>query len=216
MKTSHAVVVLLILMATVGGSGAADQKPKTDRPDFAAGWRVTGVVKQGGKLQACIENTGVAARFVTEGDELVSGVVVEKIDRANRCVTLRHDTQTAVIGAGSAPVPAVTNTALAQTQQQSRPQKGGAPWSNGPSAAGQDDNGRWGVRNGNGEFFSTQDYVKRFGGPEKAIEHANKHLAEDTDPDRRSFHEGMLSALQNEGGAYSAPKKGKRKNNSPR
>lgn len=216
MKPSHALAFLLTLMAAVAGSSAADQKPKTGQPDFAAGWRVTGVVRQGGKLQACIENTGVAARFVTEGDELVSGVVVEKIDRANRCVTLRHDTQTAVIGAGSAPVPAVTNTALAQPQQQSQPRKGGAPWSNGPSAAGQDDKGRWGVRNSDGQFFSTQDFVKRFGGLEKAIEHANKHLAEDTDPNRLSFHEQMLGALQNERDSSSPPKKGKHKKNSPR
>lgn len=220
MNTHRAFILpaCLALLTIVWSGIAADQKPANDQPDFAAGWRVTGVFRQGGKLQACLENAGYPARFVKEGDELVPGVLVEKIDRDKRSVTVRHEEQTAVIRTGSAPVPAVKNTALAQAPQRQSgpPRKGGPPWASGPSEAAQDDKGRWGVRNANGDFFSTQDYVKRFGGYEKAIEHSNQHLSEDTDPNRRMFHEQMLAALENERDAFMPKKKVKQKKNSRR
>jgi hypothetical protein len=191
----HNVSILLALVLVIGTAPAADP------PDFIAGWRVSGVVSQGGKLQACLENSGRFARYVREGDELMPGVIVEKIDKPNRSVTVRRDQQVAVIRPGSAPVPATVNTALAQAQQQAQQKPGGSPWGGGPATAGQDEKGRWGVKFGNGGFFSAQDYAQRFGGVQQAIEHSKKHLAEDTDPNRRAFHEQMLSAMQNTGNA---------------
>lgn len=194
MKPHMFPLLLAIALAIPTGHAA-------DAPDFAAGWRVSGVVSQGGKLQASMENSGRFARYVREGDELMPGVIVEKIDKANRSVTVRRDQQVAVIRPGSAPVPATVNTALAEAkQQQSQPRPGGGPpWSGGQGIAAQDEKGRWGVKFGSGGFFSAEDYAKRFGGVQQAIEHSKKHLAEDTDPNRRAFHEQMLNAMQNAG-----------------
>lgn len=191
----HNAPLLLALVLAIGTAPAADP------PDFVAGWRVSGVVAQGGKLQASMENAGRFARYVREGDELMPGVIVEKIDKATRSVTVRRDKEVAVIRPGSAPVPATVNTALAQAQRQSQPRPGGSPWGGGPATAGQDEKGRWGVKFGSGGFFSAEDYAKRFGGVQQAIEHSKRHLAEETDPNRRAFHEQMLSAMQNGGNA---------------
>ena len=194
----HRFAILLTLALAIDSGRAADPL------DFIAGWRVSGVVSQGGKLQACLENSGRFARYVREGDELMPGVIVEKIDKATRSVTVRRDKLVAVIRPGSAPVPATVNTALAQAQQQAQQKPGGSPWGGGPASAGQDEKGRWGVKFGSGGFFSAEDYAKRFGGAQQAIEHSKKHLAEETDPNRRAFHEQMLNAMQNGGNAPQA------------
>jgi len=194
----HRFAILLTLALAIDSGRAADPL------DFIAGWRVSGVVSQGGKLQACLENSGRFACYVREGDELMPGVIVEKIDKATRSVTVRRDKLVAVIRPGSAPVPATVNTALAQAQQQAQQKPGGSPWGGGPASAGQDEKGRWGVKFGSGGFFSAEDYAKRFGGAQQAIEHSKKHLAEETDPNRRAFHEQMLNAMQNGGNAPQA------------
>ena len=217
MRTLLLAAIAILAVAVCSGRAADSDKPKNsptpasasaEQPDFIAGWRVSGVVKQGERVQASLEKTGRAARYVSEGDELTTGVVVEKIDPANRTVTVRHDKQTAVIRPGSAPVPVKPNTALAQAQptsgQQSRPAGpwgGGPPWSGGAGTAGQDPQGRWGIRFGNGGFFSAQDYATRFGGTEQAVAHINQRMSEQIDPNRRAFYQQMLTALQNSSGA---------------
>ena len=196
MKT-QIVLVLLAFTTILCGNSAAQSTPTSDKPAFAAGWRVTGVLRQGGKVQASLENaTRRFAKFVSEGDELMDEIVVEKIDRQNRCVTLRRGTETVVIRAGSAPIPAVASAAPAKTQAKPDQPRRVRPWEGGPSKAEKDPSGQWGVRGGNGEFFSAQDYVNRFGGIEKAFEHSKKHLSEDTDANRISFHQQMLGALK--------------------
>ena len=134
---------------------------------------------------------------MTEGRELTPGVVVEKIDGTNRSVTVRCGSQTAVIRSGSAPVAAIANPNVNQpTITGNQPSK---PWkmSQGQPVAGQDEQGRWGIRLGNGQFFTAQDYVARYGSVEKAVAHINQRMAETTDPTRRAFSEQMLTALQN-------------------
>ncbi|MBI5394064.1 MAG: hypothetical protein HZA91_02080 [Verrucomicrobia bacterium] len=218
---AHRIVFTAVLAAAVCTGFAEDSKkspaappPSPEQPDFVAGWRVSGVVKQGGKLQASLEHSGRAARFVNEGDELMPGIVVEKIDPANRSVTVRRDKQTAVIRPGSAPLPAKPNTALAQNPQQQPgqprpggpgfggPWGGGPPWSGGAGTATQDEQGRWGIRFANGGFFSAQDYANRFGGGDQALAHINQRMSEQIDPNRRAFYQQMLTALQgSRGGA---------------
>lgn len=221
MKTRPAAV-LMAFVAAACTAGAADPKPSQDRlaakttdpPDFIAGWRVSGVIKQGGKLQASLENSGRAARFVREGDELTPGVVVEKIEPGVRSVHVRRDKQTAVIRPGPAPAPAKTTGAPGQSHQQDPQQPpqparppwgGGPPWMNGAGNATQDEQGRWGIRFGNGGFFSAQDYANRFGGADQAVAHINQRMSEPIDPQRRAFYQQMLTALQNSGSSGGVP-----------
>jgi hypothetical protein len=195
--------MVFLSLAVPGGAASKDKEPPAPsapaQPDFAAGWRVTGIMKQGGKSQASLENPGRNPRFVLEGDQLAPGVVVEKIDPASRTVTLRRDEERAVIRTGPAPAQAKTAAKSAPAQQPQRPNPPGPPGSFQPpqAMAGQDPQGRWGIRFGNGGFYGAQDYANRFGGVDQAIAHVNQRLSEDSDPYRKGFHMQMLTALQN-------------------
>ena len=210
MKAFRAVILLACFVFAGGNASAAttEQKPDSstnDQPEFAAGWRVSGILRQGGKVQASLEHPKRSPRFVREGDEFSTGVIVEKIDAVKRTVLVRHENQTAVIRPGPAPYRPKTNTAASQsassqpqqTAQQGQQPQQPRPWQRGPGTAGQDEQGRWGVRLGDGTFSSAQDYAKRFGGVEKAIEHSYKHMEEVTEPEHREYHVQMLSALKN-------------------
>jgi hypothetical protein len=90
-------IVLLMLMCLVLSASAADV------PEFADGWRVSGVIRQGGKTEASVEHRTGWKRFVREGNEWSPGVVVERIDAGQRTVTLRRGQQPAVLRAGPGP-----------------------------------------------------------------------------------------------------------------
>lgn len=72
-------------------------------PDFAAGWRVSGVIRQGSKTEASVEHRIGWKRFVREGNEWSAGVVVERVDGEQRTVTLRRGDQTTMLRAGPGP-----------------------------------------------------------------------------------------------------------------
>lgn len=72
-------------------------------PDWAAGWRVTGVIRQGSRTEASVEHRIGWKRFVREGNEWSPGVLVDRIDFRQLTVTLRHDEQTVLLRSGSAP-----------------------------------------------------------------------------------------------------------------
>ena len=197
-KLVAASTIFVFAAATV--ALAAENKAATpatpEAPEFAMGWRVTGVVRQGDHVEASLEHTNRRARFVREGEEISPGVVVEKIDAIARTVTLRQGQDLAVIHPGPSPLAAITKGNAKRGSQPAAPQP--SPWAGGaPPAAGQDSEGRWGIRFSNGGFYSAQDYANRFGGVEQAVEHARQRLANETDPHRRAFHEQMLSALSN-------------------
>ena len=82
---------------------AVDKPMPAEVPEFAAGWRVTGVIRQGSKTEASVEHRIGWKRFVREGDGWSRGVVVERIDAEQRTVTLRRGEQTAVLRTGVAP-----------------------------------------------------------------------------------------------------------------
>ncbi|MFA6564176.1 MAG: hypothetical protein WCV00_19895 [Verrucomicrobiia bacterium] len=80
-----------------------ESKAAAKLPDWAAGWRVTGVIRQGSKTEASVEHRIGWKRFVCEGNEWSPGVVVEQIDAEQRTVTLRRGEQTTLLRAGAAP-----------------------------------------------------------------------------------------------------------------
>jgi hypothetical protein len=93
------------LLASSFPSVAAESESKTATklPDWADGWRVTGLIRQGSKTEASVEHRLGWKRFVREGVEWSQGVVVELIDGEQRTVTLRRGEQTVVLRAGPAP-----------------------------------------------------------------------------------------------------------------
>ncbi|MCX6899119.1 MAG: hypothetical protein NT105_10495 [Verrucomicrobia bacterium] len=80
-----------------------ESKAAAKLPDWATGWRVTGVIRQGSKTEASVEHRIGWKRFVREGNEWSPGVVVEQIDAEQRTVTLRRGEQMTVLRAGAAP-----------------------------------------------------------------------------------------------------------------
>jgi len=80
-----------------------ESKTETKLPDWADGWRVSGVIRQGSKTEASVEHRIGWKRFVREGNEWSPGVVVDQIDAEQRTVTLRRGEQRAVLRTGAAP-----------------------------------------------------------------------------------------------------------------
>jgi hypothetical protein len=198
--------VLALVALAAAGATAADKEG--DTPGFADGWRLSGILKQGGKLQASMEHTSRTPRFVAEGGELIPGARVEKIDAATRTVTVRKGNLIAIIRTGSSPVivkssPVAAQTAPEQTARTSAPQGAQPEPPSSPqfpqltAKAGQDANGRWGIQLSDGQFFSAQDYAARYGGVEQAVARLQSRLASDLPPERKAFAQQMLTALQN-------------------
>lgn len=195
---------LAFLALAAAGAPVADKEG--DSPAFADGWRLSGILKQGDKLQASMEHTSHTPRFVVEGGELVPGARVEKIDATARAVTVRKGNLIAIIRSGSSPAVVKSSPVAAQppppssgTQSPSeQPQQPQSPqFPQVTAAAGQDEGGRWGIRLSDGRFFSAQDYAARYGSSEQAIAHLNERLASDLPPERKAFAQQMLTALQN-------------------
>jgi hypothetical protein len=196
-------VLLLVTLLSVGVMAADNPPPpaaapESETPGFADGWRLSGILKQGGRLQASLEHTTRTPRFVVEGSELVAGVRVEKIDSVTRTVTVRRGNLIAIIHCGSSPVVVKSSPVIAQTapppavqESQSQTLQRLAP------TAGQDAAGRWGIQLSDGRFFSAEDYAARFGGVEQAMDRLNNRLASDLPPERKVFAQQMLTALQN-------------------
>lgn len=200
--------VLMLLALATFDAPAADSLPQpaaskeSDSPAFADGWRLSGILKQGGKLQAGMEHPSHARQFVVEGGELIPGVRIEKIDATARNVIVRKGNLIAIIRSGSAPVVVKSSPLVAQTSSQpSAPQPPQPQQPEQPprptATAGQDASGRWGIQLSSGQFFSAQDYAARYGGAEQAIARLNSRLASDLPPDRKAFAQQMLTALQN-------------------
>ncbi|MCX6909408.1 MAG: hypothetical protein NTY01_15385 [Verrucomicrobia bacterium] len=201
------VLALLALAAMV--APAADKDG--DTPGFADGWRLSGILKQGDKLQASMEHSSHTPRFVVEGGELVPGARVEKIDATARAVTVRKGNLIAIIRSGSSPAVVRSSPMAAQTSPQSSASPSAPPpeqpqppqFPQVTAKAGQDEGGRWGIRLSDGQFFSAQDYATRYGGAEQAIAHLNNRLASDLPPERKILAQQMLTALQNSQSAQS-------------
>ena len=194
--------VLMLLALTAVGAMAADSPPppappaESEAPGFADGWRLSGILKQGGKLQASVEHASRTPRFVVEGGELVGGVRVEKIDPVTRSITVRKGNLIAIIHFGSSPVVVKSSPVVAQAAPQPSAPEPQQPQRPTPTAA-QDANGRWGIQLSDGRFISTEDYAARFGGVDQAVARLNSRLASDLPPERKAFAQQMLTALQN-------------------
>ena len=199
--------VLMLLALTAVGAMAADSPPppappaESEAPGFADGWRLSGILKQGGKLQASVEHASRTPRFVVEGGELVVGVRVEKIDPVTRSITVRKGNLIAIIHSGSSPVVVKSSPMVAQGAPQPSGPQPAAPDPQQPQrptpTAAQDANGRWGIQLSDGRFISTEDYAARFGGVDQAVARLNSRLASDLPPERKAFAQQMLTALQN-------------------
>ena len=140
-------VQILLLCAAVPAMLAQNPPTLSTLPEFAADWRVTGVIRQGGRAQANLERTGMRARFAEEGDRLPGDVMVLQVDYASRSVTLAKGGETAVIRVGCSMAPPPPPPKAAATQPSSN--KGSPPnaWPNPPEkvSALRDGNGRWHV-----------------------------------------------------------------------
>lgn len=96
-------IVWFVLVCVVSSVPAAEKHPSAEAPEFADGWRVTGVIRMGGKTEASVEHRAGGKRFAREGDTWSPGVVVERIDGKHLTVTLRRGEQTCVLHAGPGP-----------------------------------------------------------------------------------------------------------------
>ena len=192
-----ALVALAAVNASVADNPSSPPASKdADSPGFADGWRLSGILKQGDKLQASVEHAAHAPRFVIEGGEFTTGVSVEKIDATSRSVIVRKGNMIAIIRSGSAPVVVKSSPVAAQTTPQPAAQQPQQPKR--PTAkAGQDANGNWGIQLSDGRFLSAQDYAARYGGTDQAVARLNSRLASDLPPERKAFAQQMLNALQN-------------------
>ena len=198
-------VLMLLALTTVGAMAAGNPPPLTpspaasaepEPPGFADGWRLSGILKQGGKLQASLEHATRTPRFVIEGSELVAGVRVEKIDPTARSVTVRRGNLIAIIRSGSSPV-IVKSSPLSAPQASASEAQPQTAAQRPTATAGQDANGHWGIQLSDGRFFSAEDYAARYGGVDQAMARLNSRLAGDLPPDRKAFAQQMLAALQN-------------------
>lgn len=168
-------------------------------PEFAAEWRVTGMIRQGGHAEASLERTGVMARFVRKGDQLPGGVTVMEVDYNNRSVTLAKGNETAVIqpeNIMAAPPPPPKPIGMAQQSAT----KGGKPglWPNPPQkpTAMRDGNGRWHIVLPSGQSEDMHAYAERYGGVKGAVEYIKDHLKTLHKPDREEYHQQQLEALK--------------------
>jgi hypothetical protein len=178
---------------------AQDHNAGGSVPEFAAEWRVTGMIRQGQHAQASMERTGVRARFVREGDLLPGGITVKQVDYNSRSVTLVKGNEPAVIQlenimAAPPPPPKPAGTA------QSFASKGGKPglWPNPPQkpTAMRDGNGRWHVVHPSGQSEDMHAYAERYGGVKGAVDYIKTHLKTPHAPDREEYHHQQLEALK--------------------
>lgn len=171
--------------------------PAEDAASWAAGWRVTGIMRQGGRAQASIERPGIMARFVKEGDSLSEGVAVIEINYTRRSVTLTDGKDVAVLRVASAMAPPPQPVVVAQQQQKEDKNKGA--WPNPPekTSALQDANGRWHVVFPNGHAMDMQSYVERHGGIKGTFQHIKERFERDKDnPERREYRLQQMRALK--------------------
>jgi hypothetical protein len=186
------VVKKLLLLLCV----MAPALPAEEPASWAAEWRVTGIMRQGGRAQASIERPGVMARFVKEGDTLLGSIAVLEINYPRRSVTLTDGKDVAVLRVSSAMAPPPQPVVV--TQQQN-PDKNKGSWPNPPekTTAMQDGNGRWHVVFPNGHAMDMQSYVDRHGGIKGTVDHVKDHLKRGNDnPERQEFHKQQLRALK--------------------
>ena len=168
-------------------------------PEFAAEWRVTGMIRQGHHAEASLERVGVRARFVREGDQLPGGVTVKQVDYANRSVTLAKGNETAIIqpeNIMAAPTPP-PKTAGLSSQPGGKGGKTGL-WPNPPlkPTAMRDGNGRWHIVLPNGQSDDMHAYAEKYGGVKGATDYLKDHLKTPHKPDREDYHKQQLEALK--------------------
>lgn len=167
-------------------------------PEFAAEWRVTGIVRQGGRAEASMEKTGVRPRFVREGDPLPGGITVVHVDYDSRCVTLSKGNQTAVIQPESVMTAPMPPPKLISAAQQAN--KDGKPglWPNPPQkpTAMRDGNGRWHVVLPNGHAEDMHAFAEQHGGVKGATDYLKDHLQTPHRPEREEYHLQQMEALK--------------------
>ncbi|MBI5397050.1 MAG: hypothetical protein HZA91_17265 [Verrucomicrobia bacterium] len=169
--------------------------PAEDTSSWAAEWRVTGIMRQGGRAQASIERPGLMARFVKEGDTLHGNIAVLEINYPRRSVTLTDGRDVAVLRVASAMAPPPQPVVVTQQQKQDKNQ---GSWPNPPekTTAMQDANGRWHVVFSNGHAMDMQSYVERHGGIKDTFEHVKDRLKQEENPERREFRIQQMRALK--------------------
>ncbi|MCX6897408.1 MAG: hypothetical protein NT105_01790 [Verrucomicrobia bacterium] len=177
------------------------QDPTTGNvvPEFAAEWRVTGMIRRGSHAEASLERTGVRARFVREGDQLSGGVTVMQVDYNNRSVTLAKGNETAVIqpeNIMAAPPPPPKAIGMSQ-QPKNKDGKTGL-WPNPPQkpTAMRDGNGRWHIVLPNGHSEDMHAYAEKYGGVKGATDYLKDHLQTPHRPEREEYHKQQLEALK--------------------
>ncbi|MCX7824964.1 MAG: hypothetical protein N2689_05345 [Verrucomicrobiae bacterium] len=198
---------ILLLGAIASAAWALDAKPPSSVPAFAADWRVTGIIRQGGGAQASLEHPSVRSRFVKEGDRLPGDITVVAVSYAERSVTLTNGKETAVLRAGNAmaapPPPPKSITMIQQEQMQAAMKNMAADRNQGPKgnfarrgAVTRDANGNWVIQYGDGRTMDMQSYAQRFGGIEGAMAHVQERLKGETDPERIEYRKQQLKALK--------------------
>lgn len=186
---------------------ASDPKTNSSVPAFAAEWRVTGIIRQGGGAQASLEHPNVRSRFVKEGDHLPGDITVVEVNYAERSVTLTNGKETAILRAGHAmaapPPPPKSITMMQQEQMQAAMKKNGGDKNPGPkpnflrkATVIRDAEGRWQITYGDGRTMDMQSYAQRFGGIEGAMAHVQERLKGETDPERIEYRKQQMKALK--------------------
>lgn len=191
----------LILVICLAAPTILAQEPTAGSalPEFAAEWRVTGMVRQGGRAEASMEKAGVRPRFVREGDPLPGGVTVIQVDYDNRTVTLSKGNETAVLQPESimtAPTPPAKPIGMSQ-QAANKDGKAGL-WPNPlqkPTAM-RDGNGRWHIVLPNGHAEDMHAFAEKYGGVKGATDYLKDHLQTPHRPEREEYHQQQLEALK--------------------
>jgi len=191
--------LIFLLCAAVPAILAQDPATAPSVPAFAADWRVTGVIRQGGRAEASMERAGVRARFVREGDRLPGDIMVVQVDYANRSVTLSKGNETAVLQPENmmAPPPPPPKP-VGMPQSMNRGSKPG-PWPNPPSkpTAMRDGNGRWHIVFPNGHSMDMHAFAERHGGVKGAMDYVKNHLQQSSHTsEREEYHKQELEALK--------------------
>ena len=191
----------LILVFCLAAPTIPAQEPTAGSavPEFAAEWRVTGMIRQGGRAEASLEKTGVRPRFVREGDPLPGGVTVIQVDYDNRSVTLAKGNETAVLQPESvmtAPTP--PPKAVGVLQQPTNKSGKTDLWPNPPQkpTAMRDGNGRWHIVLPNGHAEDMHAYAEKYGGVKGAADYLKDHLQTPHRPEREEYHQQQLEALK--------------------
>ena len=191
----------LIFVFSLSASTMLAQNPSPGDavPEFAAEWRVTGMIRQGHHAEASLEKTGVRARFVRDGDLLPGGITVKHVDYDNRSVTLARGNETAVIqpeNIMSAPPPPPKPAGMAQQPAG----KGAKPglWPNPPPkpTAMLDGNGRWHIVMPTGQAEDMHAYAENHGGVKGAMTFLKDHMKTPHKPDREDYHKEQMEALK--------------------